>query len=213
MRHDSPWINFAAGAAIGTLLGLITGLSASAVVSTILGVLAAGLLALLGLNQNSQATTDQTSVPHSVLRVFGFGTFCSVFLVTGILLRTHDVLAPSLTDQAHKLNKGNVLTGAEVHQVLLLKAFGLTAKPEKAGSALEPASNKTVAAATAGYLFASQSEICEVLRRDQYKDAKAYLEGLRAHGEEYASLANALARTSPTDQDELSAALSKLVCK
>ncbi|MGO8719854.1 MAG: hypothetical protein ACLQMO_11640, partial [Acidobacteriaceae bacterium] len=87
------WIlEFAAGAAIGLLVGLIAGLSISPVTQTVLGSLSAGLLILLGLKQSKESTQEAA---HTI-RILGFGLSCSIALILGVFLRTHSTLSPDL---------------------------------------------------------------------------------------------------------------------
>ena len=203
---------FGAGASIGMLLGLIMGLSASPVVMTVLGALAAGLLGLLGVTAHSKSANHEAA-STGALRVFGFGLFCAVFLVIGILWRTHNTLAPSLTAQEKELSASSSLTKAEVHQILLLKAFGLTpATGTKDSTALTPVPGKNVAATSASVLFTGQGDVCQVMRRDQYNSLSSYLGSLRDHGGEFSNLADAISRAPADDQEAIATALSKLLC-
>jgi hypothetical protein len=207
-------LEFAAGASIGMLLGIVMGLSASPVVSTVLGALAAGLLGLLGITARSGKNGNDEGPTTGALRIFGFGLFCAIFLVIGILLRTHDTLAPSLATQEQDLSSSRLLSKPEVHQILLLKAFGLTQPNDKNGSgALTPVAGKNVSATSAAVLFASSAEMCQVMRRDQYDNLSSYLGSLQDHGGEYANLANAISHASSADQEQIASALSKLLCK
>jgi hypothetical protein len=204
---------FAAGASIGSLLGLIMGLSVSPVVHTVLGALAAGLLALLGIR--GKAHNDIAgSQGSTVLRIFGFGSFCTIFLLLGIFFRTHDTLAPSLRSQQEKLAAPGLLNQDEIHQIILLKAFGLSSTGKGGDTtALQPVNERNIAGAGAAVLFASQAQVCNVLRRDQYSNLSAYLDALRSHGGDYSSLATVVANQKPEDQEQLATTLSNLLCK
>jgi hypothetical protein len=192
---------FGAGAGIGTLLGLIMGLSASPVVSTVLGALSGGLLVLLGL----ASRPDGAGESKGELRVLGFGFFCSVFLVVGIFLRTHDVLAPSFAAEERTLSASSTLTKSEIHQILLLKALGLSA--DKEGTV------QSVRGPASPYLFAGRGDVCQVLRRDLYSDPAGYLEALQAHGSDFEKLADSIKRLPTQEQDALATSLSNLLCK
>jgi hypothetical protein len=204
---------FGAGASIGMLLGLIMGLSASPVVMTVLGALAAGLLGLLGITTRHGKSANGEAPTAGGLRIFGFGLFCAGFLVIGILLRTHNALAPSLAAQEQELSASGSLSKSEIHQILLLKAFGLAQGTDKKESAaLAPVPGKNVAATSASVLFAGQSDVCQVLRRDQYNSLASYLGSLRDHGGEFSNLADAISRAPTSDQEAIATALSKLLC-
>jgi len=214
MGKYSSVVEFGAGSAIGTLLGLIMGLSASPVVSVVLGTLATGLLALLGFAQKSSSTGEIQIPSHNSLRVFGFGLFCAAFLLVGVLFRTYDALAPSLSAQEQKLSSCKTLSAPDVRQILLLRAFGLIANGGAKGpNSLELAKGNTIAGGSIPYLFAGSQEICQVLKRDQYKDVGSYLQALQVHGGEFAKLAALIGRKSPQDQEETSVTLSNMLCK
>ncbi|MFI5117594.1 MAG: hypothetical protein ACHP8B_12945 [Terriglobales bacterium] len=203
---------FGAGASIGALLGLIMGLSVSPVVLTVLGALAAGLLALLGFSDRSNSA--DAAPPRGTLRVFGFGAFCTLFVVVGIIFRTHDTLAPSIADQESRLSSSGLFSKTEIHQILLLKAFGLSQSTgTKSTDGLQAVAGRSIAASSAPVLFASQAEICQVMRRDQYNNISNYVQSLKDHGGDYASLADAIANQKPEEQEQMAASLSNLLCK
>ena len=213
MAKTQELTEFGAGASVGALLGLIMGLSVSPVVLTVLGALATGLLALLGLKGRSDGE-GSVAQPGGTLRVFGFGSFCTLFLLVGIFLRTHDVLAPSIPDQQAKLAATGVFSKDEIHQILLLKTFGLAVSGENKGSAgLQVVNGRNLAGSGAPVLFASQTEVCQVIRRDQYRSISAYVDSLKNHGGEYNNLAAVIANQKPEDQEQLAASLSNLLCK
>jgi hypothetical protein len=208
-------LEFGAGAGVGALIGLIAGLSASAVVSAVIGALSAGLLVMLGFGKPSpDSSTTDTPRSLATWRTLGFGSFCSICLILGILLRTYDVLAPSIESEKHKLEASNVFSKDEVHQIVLLKQFGLSV-PNKDAAKLEIANPKTPAGmgVSAGFLFSGKTEICNVVRRDQYPDTASYVQSLQVHGGDFAAFANALAHESPQNQDAIAVALSNLLCK
>jgi hypothetical protein len=212
MARSGSISEFGAGASIGALLGLIMGLSVSPVVLTVLGALAAGLLALLGFSDRSNSADEAPS--KSALRVFGFGALCTLFLIVGIIFRTHDTLAPSIADQENRLSGSGLFSKPEIHQILLLKAFGLAPSSGlKSTDGLQAVEGRNIAASSAAVLFASQAEICQVMRRDQYNSISSYVQSLKDHGGNYASLANAIADQKPEDQERIAASLSDLLCK
>jgi len=213
-KIHSHAVEFGAGASVGTLVGLIVGLSASAVVSTVLGAISAGLLGLLGMSKSSSnAQPDGGSRSLATFRILGFGAFCSLFLLVGILLRTHDVLAPSLESQNQELAKSNIFSRAEIQQILLLKQFGLApAANDPSALRISNPKNPSGTGVSTGILFAGNTEICNVIRRDQYASPAAYVEGLKAHGGEFANLANIIGRQSVQDQEAFATTLSKLLC-
>jgi hypothetical protein len=135
-RTFRPLVEFLAGGAVGSIVGLIAGLSVSPVTSTILGSLSTGLLVLLGF----KASKDDSDSNNS-LRVFGFGLVCSICLLIGIYIRTNGVLSPSLKTQDNTL--ANVFPDPILRQqILLLANFGMESGVGREGASPGTAETK-----------------------------------------------------------------------
>jgi len=91
--EGSSWLrlftSFFNGLGVGLLLGLLLGLAVSPVVSVIIGTISSLLAVLLGLNENYLN-------PAKSIRIGSFGLFCVVGILSGIYIRSHNSLAPSL---------------------------------------------------------------------------------------------------------------------
>lgn len=213
MVKPGELLEFLAGTAIGLLVGLIAGLSISPVTSTILGALATGLLLLLGFKD---AKGSDNSQGHAA-RVFGFGLFCSIALVCGIGLRTHQVLSPSLEAQKERLTAVKIFTPDDIRIILLSTNFGLEPgrAPDAHGEAMTPehAQSQSGAApahlAYAGLLRAGSPEFCQVARREQFRDVHAYLDALKSRDPK---LARVIESVPENDREALSKSLSEYVC-
>jgi len=81
--------SFFNGLGVGLLLGLLLGLAVSPVVSAIIGTLSSMLVVLLGLNENYLS-------PVKSIRIGAFGVFCVIGILSGMYIRSHDSMAPSL---------------------------------------------------------------------------------------------------------------------
>ena len=81
--------SFFNGLGVGLLLGLPLGLAVSPVVSAIIGTLSSLLVVLLGLNENYLS-------PVKSIRIGAFGVFCVIGILSGMYIRSHDSMAPSL---------------------------------------------------------------------------------------------------------------------
>jgi len=227
MTRIREWLEFAAGSSIGLLVGLIAGLSISPVTSTILGALSTGLLILLGFKESKEGVQTE----RHMLRVLGFGLFCSVFLLVGINLRTRQVLSPPLEKQKQRLKDADIFTDADIEQILLSTNFGLkpATKPgtvevhplpddgkKRPGDTQGEPSKTTDTAragsadlAYAGILRAGSVEFCQTTRREQFKDVRAYLDAVRRRDN---GLAHVI-ETVPKDyQDDLSKSLNAYIC-
>jgi hypothetical protein len=231
------FLEFAAGAAIGLLVGFIAGLSISPVVATILGALSTSLLILLGLKESKDPTT---AVAHAI-RVLGFGFFCSISLIAGILFRTYGVLSPPLVEQKRHLAEVNVFTPAEIDQILLLTNYGLqsVAAPASSSSSVSEVQDRkaapdqksaqsvkesldkkantnpgqvqpaTAALASAGLLRAGSAEFCQAARRENFSSVGEYVDELRRWD---ARLAHFIESVPTESRDQVSKSLSKSLC-
>jgi len=80
------------GLSTNSRLNLLTsflGLAVSPVVSAIIGTLSSMLVVLLGLNENYLS-------PVKSIRIGAFGVFCVIGILSGMYIRSHDSMAPSL---------------------------------------------------------------------------------------------------------------------
>jgi hypothetical protein len=221
-------LGFAAGSSIGLVVGLIAGLSISPVTSTILGALSASLLILLGLKRSKGSQGSQSQD----VKVLGFGLFCSISLLVGIGLRTHQVLSPRLEAQKDRLASLKVFTPDEVSQILMATNFGLqraspsdvenAAKSGQAGQADSTDKTKNAGEGdrpnlqaakgevqNAGLLRAGSVGFCQVGRRELFRDLGAYLDELRQIDPK---LARVIETAPASCQDDLSKSLSKYLC-
>jgi hypothetical protein len=226
-RHP-VFLGLAAGSAIGLVVGLIAGLSISPVTSTILGALSASLLILLGLKSSKGGQDSQS---HDA-RVLGFGLLCSISLLVGIGLRTHQILSPPIEAQKDRLTSLKVFTPDEVSQILMATNFGLerasradvdnvakSGQGEQSGSTDTSKTSKekdrpTLRATNgdvqnAGLLRAGSVEFCQIGRRELFRDLNAYLAELHQIDPKL----ERVIETAPTSyQDDLSKSLSKYLC-
>ena len=83
------------GAGIGLLFGVIMGTSVTPTVATVLGALTAILTSILGLN-------DSQFSDAKAARIGSFGFACVIGAYTGLFVRSHNVLSPSLMSLKHE---------------------------------------------------------------------------------------------------------------
>jgi hypothetical protein len=199
-------VSLYAGAGVGALIGLIVGLSTSAVTSTILGSLSTALLALLGLSvaRNSGATYDQS------LTVAAFGFSCTILLITGVYLRTHNILAPSIDAQDQQLHR--IFPDiADRQRILLYEDYGLFAQSPNSPQQPSSLSNSlpTGTNAGGGYLRNGVADKCDYSRRKLYANLPAYLAFLHGTDQKLAAIIESQPSQS---QDELSFSISNYLC-
>jgi len=121
-----------AGMGIGILMGLIIGLSASPVVKTILGSLSGLLAVFLGLQDNIfgkgiKPTEMASPVMLASFRAGSFGLFCSLAILFGLHLRTHDSIGMPVTDQVKRWTDAGYDTTL-ARELALYEKINLTSK-------------------------------------------------------------------------------------
>jgi hypothetical protein len=84
-----------AGASVGSLLGLLIGLSQSPVVSVVVTAIVALLAGLFGLSGNSPLGLSTAGLR----RLTAFGLAGVIFTLGGVAARTHDWLSPTVEQQ------------------------------------------------------------------------------------------------------------------
>jgi hypothetical protein len=224
-------INLCAGAGIGSLVGLVMGLSASPVTSTILGSLSAGLLVLLGLT----ATRNGGTASQQSATVAAFGLSCTILLLIGVYLRSHDTLALSLDEQDRRL-RSVFPDASDRRRILLFENYGLLMQNENstitntnAPSAEQTSKNapnsksdlagkqakveqpaiSTGFSPAAGYLRNGIADHCSYSQRKKFANLQTYLSFLHRTDARLAALIEA----QPSQvQDQLSYALSDYLC-
>lgn len=94
------FVSFFSGIGLGAVIGLLMGLSTSPTVSVVVGALATGLMALLGIKE-SQNTQEQA------VRIGAFGLAAAAFALMGMYWRVNDTFSPELSESiAHYTEAG-----------------------------------------------------------------------------------------------------------
>ena len=213
VQGNPAWLHVFAGGSIGALLGLCMGLSVSPVVATVLAGLATSLLALLGLKDSPAQAHPNT------LRVFGFGLFAILALATGLLIRTHSWLSPSLAAQRTELKEAG-FPDADIRMILLARELGGSSnanKEEKSKGAEDKSeahpSGSTLSSAIPSVLFASSPEECQKLDPQQFEDVNSFLASLKNRKGKYAKLAAALEKLDPAARKATAQAFYEFSCQ
>jgi hypothetical protein len=110
------------GASLGLFLGILIGLSTTAVVSIVITALVALLAAFFGLSDKSRLSTSSSGAR----RLIAFGVSATIFTLVGIWLRTHETLAPSVDEQKQVLRSiGYADKSKEQTEMLRYLRYGL----------------------------------------------------------------------------------------
>ncbi|BBB31039.1 hypothetical protein [Neptunomonas japonica] len=162
---------------IGSLIGILLGLSSSPVVGLVVGSITALLASLIGLK--TPATDDDSAsqvLTSSQLKLAGirtgsFGLACVLGIVVGIYMRTHNVLSPvepTLEIQFNELTQIG-FSPKEARDLLVITRFGNNSTAQEGeGSATMQSLEKTV-------LFATDSTLCAKIAVDRFESFAALM--------------------------------------
>ena len=200
-----------AGTGLGLLVGVLVGLSASPVVSALIGALAAGMVTLLGFTR----TTKEGDPPYaegSVIRLGSFGVACAVAVLLGLYIRTHNWLSPSISDQVAEIQKAGY-TAEEARKWVALRNIGTALAPTAASTADGKSATAAAAPIAGSVLFSGANEgQCQYFDTSRYKDTQEHLYALRQMGGIYAEYANKIASMDATQQKAVLNSLRLLFC-
>lgn len=105
------------GGGIGLLFGVIMGTTVTPVIGVMLGALTTVLAGILGLNDGNFNNTKSA-------RIGAFGLLCVAGAYMGLYVRSHNLLAPSLTElKQNYLNAG--FTEEQALNFMVIKEFGM----------------------------------------------------------------------------------------
>jgi hypothetical protein len=118
------------GASLGALVGLYVGLSTSPIVSTIVGTLTSLLTTLVGLKlvldkqEPSEGGESIGSFKIKMVLLSAFAMACIVFTISGMYLRTHNTLSPTLSEKYTAWEKAG-FSKEEIKKILLFQELGI----------------------------------------------------------------------------------------
>jgi hypothetical protein len=134
-RHPAKvqWVDWAGGASLGALLGLLIGLSTTPVVSIVITAIVALLAGYFGI---SDKLPLGMSLPGAH-RLMAFAISATLFAMGGIWVRTHEVLAPSVEQQKAML-RGMGYADNSKEQIEMLRYLRFNLLPTGATAAKDP---------------------------------------------------------------------------
>ena len=198
---------------MGVLVGALVGLSVSPVVGTILGGLAALLVAFLGLNEEKTPPGAAADPAHArraqgrSIRAGAFGLTCAVAVVLGIVIRTHGLLSVPVDRQVATWEAAG-FTRSDAQHLVAYRELGILppGRTAAADTALAPK------AATSGLFTGALSGECSQLERERHRDLGEELNAYGRAGGRWAALAAALRTVPPARQREILDAAWSLAC-
>ncbi|MBI3790463.1 MAG: CHAT domain-containing protein [Gemmatimonadetes bacterium] len=199
-------ISVFSGVGIGLMVGALLGLSISPVVGIFIGALGTALAALLGLNDPHFSTAKG-------LRIGSFGFATLVGAALGIVVRTHDLFAPSLEARRDTYMKAG-FTQAQALALVARQLEGTVTTTDSAGRAV----TRTAALESAhSNLFASEVEVgqCSLLRSryDDDNGATIIADNFRTQGKGWGAVADLVMRDVPAPDQKATLFLARdLAC-
>lgn len=176
--EGSLHLNAAAGLSLGTLVGLLIGLSSVPVVASAVGALLALLVTFFGFVRNEGTMATRTSGA----RLAGFGLAMAVALIGGIALRSHGALGPSFADRVARFTVEGMPRG----RALDLAAYEhLGLRMGQLAQVEAPAA----APAASPYAFSGAGDpACAMLDADRYASVQARLAAMHSRGGPWAAV-------------------------
>ena len=166
--------NVIVGAALGILLGLLVGLSASEVLATVLGLRSEDAGGLLPGGNGA--------------RIGGFAVGMAIALMVGVVIRTHGMLEPSPSERAAAWVEAG-LSEMDAVQLVAFERTGLIPAGRTVGKAAG-------SVASTGALFSAESlALCDTLMSRNYGSAAILDSALRAETDEWAAVADSVPKS------------------
>lgn len=201
-----------AGIGTGVLLGLLLGLSASPVVSVVVG----GLVTAAAAYWNLSAPGGDASRSYAV-RALAAGMLCVgciAGMLGGLWLRARDVFAVSPAQHVAKWTAAGY-SPTEARALAAYQATGILLGSGATTSALAatPAAGAERTAVRSTVLFSGASEACDQLRPDDYADAANLRAAFTQAGGRWRAMADAASGVDATRQMTLLRTAWQLACE
>jgi hypothetical protein len=155
-------VELLAGTALGSLVGLLVGLSTEKLTGAILAGLVALLAAFFGLKDSREG-----GPPGRLARIIGFAVAAALMLPASVILRSHDVLG---ADPAVRLRHWEALgiSAEDARKLVIFETLGLNLTQGKVA---------TETPARSGVLFAAALEDCPSLAAERFNSTADRLHG------------------------------------
>jgi hypothetical protein len=192
-----------AGAGLGLLVGFLVGLSSSPVVAVVVGALSAAIVTLLGFVRPAKEG-EPASSDGSVVRLGSFGLVCTLAILAGLYIRTHNFLSPTITQQVAEVKSAGY-SDDDAHKWVWSKNLSTGAGTGAEGDKARPVAGS--------YLFSAvNTGECQHFDGSRYKDTKEHLNALQQLGGKYAEYADKISRLDRGQQKMVLDSLRILTC-
>lgn len=203
-------VDLLAGVALGTLLGLLVGLTSSPVVAIVVGALASGLLVLLGYNAGKPADEVTLAANRAnAWRLCGFGFAAAAALLVGLAIRTHEVFTPSPDLQVKRLTASG-FSPDEAHAWVAYKNAGLLFRV--APETLVDKEHRSANISTTTLMAGGGTDNCALATASNYSSQAEYLNALHVAGGLFGDFAGALQPLDPAHRAVASQFLQTAFC-
>ncbi|MDF2179929.1 hypothetical protein P2G88_16875 [Aliiglaciecola sp. CAU 1673] len=186
------------GAGIGVLLGVLMGLSVTQVVAEVV----VGLVALLSAALGLVSTTEKITVRP--WRIGAFGICATLSVVAAIYVRTHDLLAPSESEQ-HVTWKAMGFSDKEAGQLVAYRQLGILPKGVEVDANARQGKSSV--------LYAADAEACRDLEPSQFPDLNEIITAWRIQKGQWSQLANIATTLDARQAHSLLVASWSLACE
>ena len=200
-------MDVAAGGSLGLLLGLLVGLSGSPIVSSVVTGLVALLAGLFGLSEkiSSKLTSAATR------RLIGFAATAVITTPVAIYVRTHDLLAPSVSAQRGRLAEIGIQEKEKQDEMLRFLYFGIlpagtSAVPKDSAAGAVVSSHQSV-------LFAQPAAFCTALLQLSNGPERDVLALFEQQSAELKEIANLIRRLSDAQRQQALSAARIYLCR
>jgi hypothetical protein len=194
-----------AGAALGLCVGVLMGMTTAPVVGTVLGALAALFATVFGVKLEDVA---------AFARIGGFGAFCVLGVLLGIMLRTHNSLGISVGQQVNEWVAAGFDSSA-ARQIVLYRALGVV--EDSSGRIAQTARAAKIDAEAPKLLSTTLSsrraEQCPDMAPSRFgNDPAKVVRSYRNTGGPWAALAETVEKAPAPERLELIEAAWRLAC-
>lgn len=192
-----------AGAALGLCLGILIGMTTAPIVGTVVGALAALFGTVFGVRLQDL---------EGFARIGGFGAFCLFGVLLGVVLRTHNILGITVTQQVKEWVAAGYDT-TTARQIVLYRELGLLS--DKSGRlTVTPRSEKVGLSTASAHLSAAGEEECAQTDPANFaNDPAKIIRSYSSFGGEWNVLASSLKELPPDKQRAIADAAWRLACR
>jgi hypothetical protein len=201
-RGWGKWMDIVAGAALGIFLGLLIGLTISPVAATVVGSITALATTFIGLGDKLIGG----NFAPSLIRITVFSVFAAGFMLLGIYMRTHDVLAPPPKDEVQALVDAH-FPQKDALEIVRFTRFGLVP-----GGATAAAEDNPIIRQNRGTLFSAPADACTQLVRNHGNTPAARLSAMSQADDSFRETAQRIQSAPPDRQGALLDAAEFYLC-